>query len=195
MTAASIVASRKGLENTTLEKISETAGVSPGSVYQYFSNKKSILEGAVVQELDHNRIATLAKIKEWGNLPLDDFIRNVVSFVAQYFQSRLESDRHIFARSAELGKIEEHMAMRREVTSAVCEVFKLHKQVLQFEDLNKAATIVVHSVTGVLFAPMVDKKLEYSIEELKEDLIKLIQRFLLPDASPPDNRPKNRESV
>jgi AcrR family transcriptional regulator len=180
LTAASSVVSKNGLQTATLDKISERAGVSVGSVYQYFSNKNSILGESVVQELDLNRQVMLDKILEWGHLPLREFVRNLVSFTALFFQTRLELERHIFAHSAELGKLDEHMVMRREVIAAVAQVFQRHSHELAFDDLDQVATIVVHSVMGAFTAPMLDKQLSFSIDDMKENVVQMVERFLLP---------------
>lgn len=49
-TARTIVS--KGLEQTTTNHIAETAGVSVGSLYQYFDSKESIIEALLNQRMD-----------------------------------------------------------------------------------------------------------------------------------------------
>jgi AcrR family transcriptional regulator len=178
LTATSIVASREGLAPTTIQKNSERASVSPGSVYQYFPDKQAILANSVTRELDQSRIATLDKIREWNHLPLSEFIERVIAFLAAYFQDQRDLSQHVFVRSSEVGRLEEHMTMRREVIRAVAAVFEQHRKDLRPTDAQRAATVAVHAVAGVLQAPLLDREIPFSINDLRNDVIEMIRPYL-----------------
>ena len=177
LTATSIVASSGELQDVTIEKVSQKAGVSPGSIYQYFSEKNAILGEAVVHELEENLKFTLAKINEWKHLPVRDFIRNMVEISAAYHQRRLDRAQHIFIASSAVGRLDDHMEMRNEVIYALAGVFRTYQE-LQYVDCERAAAVIVHALMGVFTAPMQDKNFLYSISELKTDVTKMILGYL-----------------
>ncbi len=178
LSATSIVASRSGLEEATVENISEKAGVSVGSVYQYFSTKETVLGESAATELEQNRRAVLAKIGAAHGLSTREFVATVIEFVAAYFQSRIDKSQHIFALSSEVGRLDDHMRMRNEVIAAVATVFRGRRD-LVVGDPHKAAAVVVHSIMGAFTAPMIDKSFPWSIAELKSEVSAMIMRYLL----------------
>lgn len=68
-----------GYENTTTNAIASRAGMSPGSLYQYFANKEAIAEALAeryVAQLEPVHAATFQP--ELADLPLDELLDRVV---------------------------------------------------------------------------------------------------------------------
>lgn len=77
--AVTHILNREGAENLTTNKIAEVAGVSVGSLYQYFRNKESIYEGILMRLLNDN-LNRLEKTLLETN-PTQVTIRSIVSLV------------------------------------------------------------------------------------------------------------------
>lgn len=67
-----------GFEKTTTNKIAEKAGVSIGSLYQYFKNKEVIFSFVADRFLKDNREALLKILAESELLSLNEFIDRIV---------------------------------------------------------------------------------------------------------------------
>src|SRR5580700_3072204 len=72
------VLKRRGLEGVTTNRIAEAAGVSIGSVYQYFPDKRAIFTA-----LHDRHVETIARLidrtlVEQAAAPLEDFVRALV---------------------------------------------------------------------------------------------------------------------
>ncbi|GAA4638663.1 TetR/AcrR family transcriptional regulator [Actinoallomurus vinaceus] len=82
--AAAQVFERLGYSGATTNKIAERAGVSIGSLYQYFPNKDALLyalgERHVHQLADH-LLAVFARLRETA-LPLEETVRTLVGALA-----------------------------------------------------------------------------------------------------------------
>jgi len=70
--AATRVLTREGITGLNTNRVSEVAGVSVGSIYQFFKNKESILEELITLSLDQN-LAEFMKILDAG--PVKDGLR------------------------------------------------------------------------------------------------------------------------
>lgn len=76
--AAAQVFSERGFEAATTNQIAERAGISIGSLYQYFPNKDSLI--LAVQKVHHDQVLSVirAAMERSRNLPLRDAIKTIV---------------------------------------------------------------------------------------------------------------------
>ena len=80
------ILNKQGLEGLTTNRIAEVAGISIGTLYQYFSNKQEILVALGQREVD----ATIARITELFFQPSDepDKLRLLVRAFLNAFDGR-----------------------------------------------------------------------------------------------------------
>lgn len=68
-----------GLDNTTTPRIAELAGVSVGSLYQYFDGKEALIE-ALVEKLADDVARGVKRLPLSADLPLRDAVYNAIRF-------------------------------------------------------------------------------------------------------------------
>src|SRR6476660_7907437 len=69
---------KQGVNRLTTTRVAERAGVSVGTVYQYYPNKQSLLFAALADHLDKVAAAVEAACERARHKPLADMIRAVV---------------------------------------------------------------------------------------------------------------------
>lgn len=88
---------RDGYPNTTTNRIAELAGVSVGSLYEYFPNKASILLALLTRQVE----ATLALMRERlaavRGKPLDDIVRAIARTAIEAHYKELALNRLLIA--------------------------------------------------------------------------------------------------
>ena len=77
-----------GLEAFTTNAVAERAGVSIGTLYQYFSDKRAILLALAEQEVQATLVALGSPKKEAG-VSLEDRLRHTVRAIIHAFRGRL----------------------------------------------------------------------------------------------------------
>lgn len=77
------IVSRHGVGRLNTNHIAEIAGVSIGSLYQYFPGKDAVLHALIEREFNHNVDAFLARVDaiDPERVPLDDAIACIVNLV------------------------------------------------------------------------------------------------------------------
>lgn len=102
-TAARLI-DEKGAENVTMSEVASEAGVGKGTLYRHFSNKTDLCYALLDQDQSDLQARTLRRLRESGNLPLDDlswFLGQVVGFVLRNIDML-----HAVGESSQAGTIE-----------------------------------------------------------------------------------------
>lgn len=89
VTAAECVVAREGKRGATTNRIAERAGVSIGSLYQYFPNKQALIEVLQHRERDCFDARIDQGIAALTTLPLRDALAGLVEFLIAQHRERL----------------------------------------------------------------------------------------------------------
>jgi len=111
LAAAGVVFARVGYARTTTNAIAAEAGVSPGSLYQFFPNKEAIAEALETRYAQQMRTARFPEAEVLASLPLEVAVDRLVDPVVEHaivtpgfhalFAARPQSD-HVAASAHEL---------------------------------------------------------------------------------------------
>ena len=168
---------REGLGSLTTNRIAEVAGVSIGSVYQYFPDKSSIfivLHQRHVDEIDRLIAATLI---EHAASPLDTFIRAVMDAMIDAHTTDpelyelLQHEVPHRADGAQDFSVRLHGAFRLALSSRASELGRVH-------DLDKAAFIVTHMVDSLAHGAVLRRPRGLSLRAAKEEAVRAVLAYL-----------------
>lgn len=171
----------KGFEALTLKDVAALAGVSPGSLYQYFPDKGSLVaeitERQSARELAFHleRFATLSP-----ETTLEDGLRLMISAILDFQRQEGPLFRQTLAALQHLGRYEQLAARAREAALVFRGLLEHHRHRLAIDDLDLATHVcanAIHSLThdGVLTRPD-------SLDDptLSRELERLVLGYLLP---------------
>lgn len=184
--AAAQVLVRDGYVNASTNRIAERAGVSVGSVYEYFRNKEDLFDALIQRQAGDTLSRIVAEAPAPGQ-PLEETLRSLV-FAALAAQREY---------GPELYRQLEHVpnaVFRRRLTEAkrtlrdlVKSLLEAHRDRLRVRDLDLAAFVAVNAAEGIGYnasAKMFD-------ERLAEEVTALLVRYLL-GTDPPSRRVSSR---
>ncbi len=113
-----------GAERLTTTRVAERAGVSVGTLYQYYPNKQSLLFAILEQELDRVTCALERACEQSRDKLLADMLRDVI---AQFLDAKMQSTEistALYRISAETGGPELLTRMRARSLKALAAVLK-----------------------------------------------------------------------
>ena len=171
--AAAQVLLGEGYARATTNRITEAAGVSIGTLYQYFGGKDGVFDALVQRYFDQ----VLERIRAQPldtSLPFDVTIRALVS-------AGIEAQRHgpellraleqvpnaVFRQRLAHGK--------RALTAFVRGILQAYRTSLRVTDLDRAATLLVNAAEGIGY----NATTESFFGELADDLTMLFVRYLM----------------
>lgn len=145
--AAARVLKRRGYSAATTNRIAETAGVSVGTLYEYFPNKEAIFEMLIKQEIDElSQILRSADVDL--EAPLCETLRGLIGLGMtamrrgpDFIRSLEEVPGAVFRR---------HLGPARElVVGVVRRILEARQDELRVADLDLAAFMVVTTAEGI----------------------------------------------
>ena len=171
--AAAQVLRREGYARATTNRIADVAGVSIGTIYQYFPDKDTLFDALVQQYFD----TVLDRIRAQpldSSLPLDVTLRRLVSagIEAQHHGPELlraleQVPNAVFRRRLTAGK--------RQLIGFVSALLESYRPILRVKDLDRAATLMVNAAEGIGY----NATPESFHDELVDDLTMLFVRYLV----------------
>jgi AcrR family transcriptional regulator len=170
--AAAQVLERDGYARATTNRIAETAGVSVGTLYQYFANKDEVFDAVIRREIDGLRRvlrdaapAPRESLAVGLRLLLGALVRAHPEAPALY-RSLEQVPSALFRRRV--------AAARGEVISWVRDLLAAHRRELRVWDLDTAAFVIVSCAEGVAM----NASPEFYRMEAADELATLFTRYL-----------------
>jgi AcrR family transcriptional regulator len=171
--AAARVLMARGYAAATTNRIADTAGVSIGTIYEYFANKEEIFDALIRREIESLVTAIAGQAPGAGD-PVDGKLARLLTAAMGAMRfgpglyRALEQVPHASFRS--------HLsAARGGVVALVRGILEQHRAELRVEDLDLAAFLVVSAAEGVA-ANASDEVFD---ERLARELASLIRAYLV----------------
>ncbi|HVI58539.1 MAG TPA: TetR/AcrR family transcriptional regulator [Luteimonas sp.] len=140
---------REGFDKTSTNRIAEVAGVSVGSLYQYFPCKEALV--AAVIERHQKRILRTVRAELAGlhELPVREAMRRIVAAAVKAHRVDPRLHRVLAEQIPRVGKLEELETFSRENFALFRAYLEQHRDELRVDDLELAAFVCVTSIEAL----------------------------------------------
>lgn len=179
--AAGRVLPRLGFDELTTHQLAEAAGVSVGSLYQYFPTKEAVV-GALIErraEADLARVERL--LGELRGLPLSEMIERSVVDIVELHRSGGALYRAMLPLVA---RVRRHRYVR-ELTAAARERVRAElerrRDQVRKDDLELAVFVSGHALESVIHAAIDEKPELLENPAFTRELVDLLVRYLAED--------------
>ncbi len=171
--ASARVLVREGYGRATTNRIAEAAGVSVGTVYQYFRDKDEIFDALLDRE-SKRVVEALLAVPPDPATPLEDALRGMLMLAVTLQPHGPELYRYLdYVPNALFRR--RLAEINRELACYVRQILELHRDRLRVDDLDVASFIVVHTAEALGYnaAP------EMFNERLVDEVTDLLVRYLV----------------
>lgn len=175
---------REGLEAATMARIAEVAGVSVGSIYQYFSHRDAILNA--LQDREFTRALTLVQeLLADGNLAQTpkQTVTAVVRGLAQLYRACPGLHRVLTIEGLRVAKADRVHAFDLRVIEIVRHFLQATSAPLRPKHLDAAAFVVVQAVRATMLACLLEHPPGLDEEALIQEVVDLVLCYLVRQGS------------
>lgn len=180
--AARLVFEEHGYAHGTTNRIAERAGLSVGSLYQYFPNKDAILVELVDAHIEAGTAAVLAALpagpEGWDDLPLTAIIGPVVAAMVALHADGPELHRVLFEEAPrppeQLARLR---ALERDLTALLATRLASHPEVTA-PDPGLAARLTIDAIESLVHRIATDSTSPVPDAVLAAEITRLVVAYL-----------------
>ena len=172
---------REGFDKASTNRVAEQAGVSVGSLYQYFPSKEALVAAVIDRHNQELMQVVRGALAEVAALPMEQAVRKLVAVAIK--AHRIDPKLHcvLAEQIPRTGRLENIAAFNRETFALFRAYLEDHKDELRAVDLELAAFVCVTSIealthTAVLHHPKVLS--DEGMGTLVDEATRLVVRYL-----------------
>lgn len=137
------VLANEGVEAVTTARVAEVAGVSIGSLYQYFPSREALIAAVIDHKLEADVRELLPLIEALRHASLDEGIRGLVELTVRFYRDETPLYREMIAA---LATVEREAHVRRMIEGfdgVIVQVLAPHREQLRADlDLEQSAWLL-----------------------------------------------------
>ncbi|WP_252258561.1 TetR/AcrR family transcriptional regulator [Erythrobacter aurantius] len=141
---------KDGYKAATTNRIAETAGVSVGSLYQYFPNKQAIVRTLIEETVTNAAVRVRGMLRDLMDVPLEPALRQIMTVLVEVYK---ENDFVLFRILDEVPELKDYtqnLAIEIHTHSTNLAFLEQHQHELKVQDLKTSLLLIeratIHSI-------------------------------------------------
>jgi AcrR family transcriptional regulator len=189
------VLEREGVDAATTTRIAEVAGVSIGTLYQYFSHRDAILDALQDREFER-ALGLMQGVLSDGNLERAprETVTAVVKGLAAIYASRPGLHRLLAIEGLRVAKAERVHAFDMRIVGIISHFLSATRAPIRRKNVEAAAFVAYQSVRATMLASLLERPPGLGEADLIEELADLVLRYLV-RMPPGPGRGRRREKT
>lgn len=166
-----------GYRKFTTTRVAERAGVSVGSLYQYFPNRQALITSVIERYLDGLRTTVEQRCRELRGCKLDHQVKGLVDAVIAAKWQNIEISRALHEPLADIGGARLVSASAAKIAGSVADVLRSCADA-SFRDVDRLALLIVISCSSLLQAAITDHTGALDREALRAHMRAMVLGYL-----------------
>ena len=149
---------KHGFDGLTTNLVADTAGVSIGSLYQYFPNKAALVGALIERHVETMTSLALGELTRVARLPVGEAIRSVIEVMISAHAVHPELHRVLTEQVPRVGRMAKLAEIEALVQRMVAGLLAARRDELAIADPDMAAYVLVSAIEAIthraaLFSP------------------------------------------
>ncbi|MGC3982970.1 MAG: TetR/AcrR family transcriptional regulator [Steroidobacteraceae bacterium] len=179
--AAMRVIDRDGIQSLTTNAVAATAGVSIGTLYQYFRDKQAILDAVSARELGGMSEKIVSAVSKPANDLPGDRVRDIVRAVMNAYGGRKQVHRQLLQHSLTRGAGSRLHPLYEQLTQMFTAAGVVVPGKGKREVTAAQAFVMTHAVAGVMRGLIANANQAIARQDIEAALSELLTNFLKND--------------
>ncbi|UWU65915.1 TetR/AcrR family transcriptional regulator [Bradyrhizobium sp. NC92] len=160
---------KEGFEKASTNRIAEIAGVSVGSLYQYFPSKEALVAAVIDRHNDAIMTVVRAAFAEVADLPIEKAVRRLVTVAIEAHHIDPNLHRVLAEQIPRSGHLAEVEAYSHEIHALVGTYLERHRKEMRKIDPALAAFMCVSTIEAIAHNTVLN-----GAEMLSEKMVKVL---------------------
>ena len=178
LTATARILVRDGFERASTNRIAEEAGVSVGSLYQYFPNKESLVAALMERHVDEMHVILKDELSRVWSLPLRRAVRELVELMIRAHAVEPKLHRVFAEQVPRVGRLAHMAGLERRLEKMTRTILEGMNERVRPQNLDVAAFIVTQTVDALTHAAVLYRPDKLASEEFVDEVVELVVRYL-----------------
>ena len=178
LTATARILVRDGFEGASTNRIADEAGVSVGSLYQYFPSKEALIKALLERHIRDMYAVLEREMSRLLSLPLRQAVRALVDLMISAHAVEPKLHRVFAEEVPRVGPLERIAEVERRFEKLTQSVLARLADRLRPRNLEIAAFVVVQSVEALTHAAVLYHPEKLANEEFVDEVVELVARYL-----------------
>lgn len=176
--AAARILVKHGYDAFTTNRVAEKAGVSIGSLYQYFPNKEALLSELMRRHTSDLERGIEAMAERARTAPLAEVVRAAIEHNVRAHLVDPELHRVLSEEVPPLGALDWEAAFTRRTTARVKAAFEARRAEIAVGDLDLAVYIVSRTVEAVVHNAVTERLADLKSGAIADDVTRMLVGYL-----------------
>lgn len=176
--AATQVLKTQGYDAFNTNRVAECAGVSIGSLYQYFPHKQALIEAIVVRHVTLLASSIAASLVQARTLPIGEAMDLLVQATIDVYASDLDLHRVVFEQIPQQQADAAVSGTLDQLIHWLTELFTAHRQEMRPMDYATAAHMVVHLIKDTTCRITLGTLGAASVQSATQELRLMVRAYL-----------------
>jgi len=171
---------REGYDKASTNHVAEVAGVSVGSLYQYFPSKEALVAALIDRHNQEVMQSVQGELAEAVNLPIGQAVRKLVAVAVKAHRIDPKLHRVLAEQIPRVGRLEKVETFNRQNYALFAAFLQRHRDEIRPVDLGLAAFICVTSIESLTHTAVLHHKMisEDAVEALVAEATRLVVGYL-----------------
>lgn len=172
---------KEGYDACTTNRVARAAGVSIGSLYQYFPDKDALIIAVMEQHLTRIQEFLEARLAEMGDLPLPQAIHALVQAVLDVHGIQPRLHRVLVEQVPRIGELKRIHELNAQFVPAVTAWLEARESEISVDSVSVAVFVLIAAVEGVVGRALVHRPGWLEAGVLEKNISRLVLAYLAPE--------------
>ena len=171
---------KHGWDAASTNRVAIEAGVSVGSLYQYFPSKEAL----VLAVMERHALAMTEKLQErmmqLASAPLEEAATELVHLFIENHQTNPKLHRVLIEQVPKVGALAKLEELNRLYERLLMTYMEIHREDLEVKDLSIAAYVIVQAVEALCHHAVLERQDLLDSGKLEEQIVRLVLGYVKP---------------
>ena len=167
-----------GFDGLTTNAVADQAGVSIGSLYQYFPNKQALVAALIERRLDEKNANTHSELARVAQQPFPQAVRTMIRVTIENYAASPELSRVLIEQVPRVGRMARIAELHQGTLRLVAALLEARKHELAVRDPEMAAFVLVASIEAIAQRAALFQPARLSDPALIDEATAMVTRYL-----------------